>query len=265
MAYRERPPHPRLARFVEALCGSDDADRPAPRAAVRVVPDGCCELLFSASGSACTAELYGTKTRALLVRGDAPVENVSVRFRPGAVARFFALGGEALGDGVFELRALWGPTGGELAERIGVATSFEARFELLERALLARLAAAESPDRLADAIDAAARRLAAPRGRASVARVAARVGLGERRLERAFRARIGVSPKRLARILRFRAAYAALARGAPGAQVALACGYVDQSHLLREFRDFAGAPPREVLGRVASDSSNTARARSASL
>ena len=79
--------------------------------------------------------------------------------------------------------------------------------------------------------------------------------LGERRLERAFRDRVGVSPKRLARILRFRSAYVALARGGAQAAVAFDAGYADQAHLLRDFRELAGAPPSQVLGRV-SDSSN---------
>jgi AraC-like DNA-binding protein len=243
LGFCERSPHPALARFVEALCASDDADRPAPRAPVRVVPDGCCELLLSANATSCTGALYGTRTRALLVASDTPVENVSVRLRSGAAARFFALRGDEIGDGVLELRALWGGAGAELVERVGEARSVEARFAALERELLPRLA----------------------RGAAPIPRVAESVGLGERRLERAFRARIGVSPKRLARILRFRAAYAALARGAPELDVALGCGYADQSHLLRDFCDFAGGSPRQVLARPASESSNTGATRSVNL
>ncbi len=66
---------------------------------------------------------------------------------------------------------------------------------------------------------------------------------------------MGVSPKRLARILRFRSAYVALARGGAQTEVALEAGYSDQAHLLRDFRELAGAPPSRVLGQ-ASDSSN---------
>ena len=61
-------------------------------------------------------------------------------------------------------------------------------------------------------------------------------------------ATLGVSPKMLARIARFRRAAALIARGeaASGADLAAACGYVDQAHLIREFQEFAGTTPKTV-------------------
>jgi transcriptional regulator GlxA family with amidase domain len=92
------------------------------------------------------------------------------------------------------------------------------------------------------------------RGALPVRALAADVGLGERRLERAFHARVGVPPKLLARIVRFRAACRGLARGSAQAEVAHACGYADQSHLLRDFHDFAGTTPGRLLAEPVSDS-----------
>jgi AraC-like DNA-binding protein len=60
---------------------------------------------------------------------------------------------------------------------------------------------------------------------------------------------VGLSPKMVARINRFQAVISAargrsrLNWGVLGHQL----GYADQSHLIREFRDFAGVHPTEFL------------------
>ena len=70
----------------------------------------------------------------------------------------------------------------------------------------------------------------------------------QRRLDRLFRAGLGITPKALVRIVRFQRVFAAW-RDDPAScsRVALECGYYDQSHLVRDFRDFAGAPPAGFL------------------
>ena len=54
---------------------------------------------------------------------------------------------------------------------------------------------------------------------------------------------MGVSPKLFSRLIRFRGAFEALRTGARQSEVALAAGYADQAHLLREFCAFAGTAP----------------------
>jgi AraC-like DNA-binding protein len=78
-------------------------------------------------------------------------------------------------------------------------------------------------------------------------------GLSVRHFRRLCLERAGVSPKYLSRILRFRKAaqrIAAVRGGAqhslaqPGwAEFAVACGYYDQAHFIREFQEFAGCTP----------------------
>jgi AraC-like DNA-binding protein len=61
---------------------------------------------------------------------------------------------------------------------------------------------------------------------------------------------VGLSPKRLARIARFQHALAMLeeaeGRGC-GARTAVACGYADQAHFIRDFTTLAGCAPGEHL------------------
>jgi AraC-like DNA-binding protein len=78
-------------------------------------------------------------------------------------------------------------------------------------------------------------------------------GLSERHFRRVCLERAGVSPKYLARLLRFRQvaerirAMKTSAAQPSWAQLAVACGYFDQAHLIREFQEFAGATPGRFL------------------
>jgi len=98
VSYWEAAPDPRIAEFVERVCFSrDDGAGPVP--AVRVVPDGAVDLLFSsARDGACTAHLFGLKTRALLVASAGRCENVALRLRPGAAERLFRVPARSLTD-----------------------------------------------------------------------------------------------------------------------------------------------------------------------
>jgi transcriptional regulator GlxA family with amidase domain len=104
------------------------------------------------------------------------------------------------------------------------------------------------PRRLADRPAAAAIRLAVERGGlVRVESLARRLGTGRRQLERLYRDRVGIPPKLFLRILRFQRALGSIRDARPGgwAQVAVALGFYDQSHLIRDFRELAGRAPGE--------------------
>jgi AraC-like DNA-binding protein len=80
--------------------------------------------------------------------------------------------------------------------------------------------------------------------------------LSARQLERRFRHATGIPPKLFGRMRRFQRVFHALespdgrwAESPYGrwADVALRCGYYDQAHLIRDFRQFAGKPPAALL------------------
>lgn len=63
-----------------------------------------------------------------------------------------------------------------------------------------------------------------------------------------------MSPKATARVIRFHAAVRRLsAGGGRWADIALDCGYYDQPHLNRDFREFAGITPAQLQARLAGD------------
>ncbi|MEU1590947.1 AraC family transcriptional regulator [Micromonospora sp. NPDC005710] len=137
-----------------------------------------------------------------------------------------------------------------LRGRLAEAPGWPARFALLDRVLAARLAASPPVD---PRLDWAWRRLVASAGRGSVGVLADELGWSRRHLASRFRQDVGLPPKMAARLLRFQQAHAAstqvgaAGRGVDWAAVAAGCGYYDQSHLIRDFHQFAGATPAALL------------------
>ena len=88
-------------------------------------------------------------------------------------------------------------------------------------------------------------------GQASVGGLAGELGWSHRRLIDRFREGIGLAPKTIGRVLRFERVSRMLQQVEEPrlAEVALDCGYYDQAHLNRDFRQFAGTSPGQYLAR----------------
>lgn len=86
-------------------------------------------------------------------------------------------------------------------------------------------------------------------GNLRIEALAGAVGVSRQHLAAQFRDRVGLSPKLYARICRFRRATAALKTSAAPdwAQLALDCGYFDQSHLIHDFQSFARRTPERFI------------------
>jgi AraC-like DNA-binding protein len=79
----------------------------------------------------------------------------------------------------------------------------------------------------------------------SVAAVTQRVGLSAKRFIERFKAEDGIKPKRYCRVHRFQRAITEMdrSRQVDWTSVALDCGYFDQAHFIRDFREFSGITP----------------------
>jgi AraC-like DNA-binding protein len=240
--YREIQPSARLRRYVECYWWQS---REAPGEYV-VLPDGCADILFSqSSGEPMGLTTVGLMTTPLRAQAVAAQSYFGVRFRPG-MASAFVPGAELLTD---EIRSLDDLTGSASARRM---------FE--------RLAESKNADEMAVVMDEALRPLNPPDAAERVLQQLASVdmslddaisesGLSVRHFRRLCLERAGVSPKYLSRILRFRKAAQRIATvraqrssAQPSwADFAVACGYYDQAHFIREFQEFAGCTPGRFL------------------
>jgi len=155
-----------------------------------------------------------------------------------------------LGDALVDLSQAFGRGAGELGERVADARSQEERLQLLSRAVEMRL---RSEDAIAPGLAFAFRRL--DRADVRIAEVACEIGMSRERFSKAFRREFGLAPKTFARVRRFARALRARQQepSLDGAALAAQCGYVDQAHMIHDFREFAGSPPSALWRRELPD------------
>ncbi len=96
------------------------------------------------------------------------------------------------------------------------------------------------------------RRLTGSHGSVPIGALADEVGWSRRHLVAKFRQQVGLPPKTFARIVRFQHLLSRLTAEANWTRLAAECGYYDQAHMNRDFREFAGTTPTDYLTRVTS-------------
>lgn len=257
MRYREFRPSEQLSPDVECFWLLEGYEPSASARPERLMPDGCIELIVNLGdrfrerlddGSEVVQPLRfvaGQMTRPVYVTPMGSVRLFGVRFTPGGTVPLFD-----------------GPPA-ELTNRI---VALDAVAWRLERELAERLDPTHAPDQLVNAaeivlaeqlgrykdrrgpIRAAVQRMMLLSGRVSIDRIADDLGISGRQLERRFVIEVGLGPKLLCRILRFQTVFQAVEHGdSRWADVAAGCGYYDQSHLIRDFRQFGGDTPASLL------------------
>jgi len=256
MEYRIRRARGALAGFVDVLWFYDGP--PRSHKMERLLPDGSMELVINLNEDEVRvydrrdhrqyerlpgSVLIGPHSDFFVIDTAEQQSVVGVHFRPGGAFPFLRLpSGELYGLHV-ALADVWGHFAAELRERLIAAPSAEARFDLLEIALLQRLA---KPLAFHPAVAFA---LGEFRGaaRGAVAAVREKTGISERRFIELFRRQVGLPPKLYCRVRRFQSAIRRIPVGGTvdWTDVALASGYFDQAHLIHDFRAISGLSPGE--------------------
>ena len=239
MLLAARTPGPPLSAFVELFwLYESQAEHPAER----LLPTGSMELVVTLSAAKPEAVVAGAYSRAALLDTSKPEVVIGVHFRAGGAFPFLHMPAGELHNLDVSLEDIWGAEAASLLhERLVAAPAPEAKFAILEQALIAQATTLER----GGAVPWAVRQLK----RCSVAEVTRAIGMSGRGFIEAFRRETGYTPKVFARVQRFQR----LLRGIRDRQhvdwsdAALGCGYYDQSHLIRDFRAFAGMSPSQYL------------------
>jgi AraC-like DNA-binding protein len=252
-------PDPRLRGYVLSYCSYDERttsftrrrELPSERVVMIVnLGEPIRVLARGHSGWSVQAEgfIAGLHDTYALTETGGSQAGVQVDLTPIGAHLLFRLPMHDLSRRVVTLEDLFGHGGALLREAVAAASGWAERFAVVDDFLLALLDDARSP---VPTVTRALGRLHESGGTVPVGAIAAEIGCSNRHLIARFREQVGVTPKLLARILRFERVVALVDAGTEmgWAEIAQACGYYDQAHMIRDFNQFAGSPPSEFARR----------------
>ena len=247
MIYLQKEPSARLRPWVQFLwyCHAPGRahrlERVLPNGRLQIIINLAREYLINCGEEGSTSErfpraiLLGVRNRFQIVDSADMEETAGIVIRPGGFPGLFSERADILFQRVVPLENVWHEP--RLIECLAEASTPIQKLTCLDN-FLVRLTRNKS--RRSEITDHALYLLRVKH--LSVAESARSIGISERRLSQVFREEVGASPKLWARIQRFQTVTRALhvAVDIPWAELALSCGYYDQSHFANDFRSFSG-------------------------
>lgn len=260
MQLRTYTPDAPLTSFVDCfwyargLDGNHAWERVLPTGAMQLVVNVRDDSIVVADNSRSNsrsrlsgAVLNGVYTQPLDLDAASRATTVGVSFAPGGAAPFLDRPASELRNQTVSLETIWGSGGRRLRNCLLDAPTARAKFRVLEVTLREQLTASDARSFVNEAVEI----VRAHSGTLSVNTLVERTGYSHRHVVDCFRANVGLSPKRFCRVVRFQSALSR-ARNATvdWPNLALACGYYDQAHLIRDFRAFADLTPTAYRDRA---------------
>jgi AraC-like DNA-binding protein len=257
MIYRTRLPKPELAPFIEMLWFYEGMD--VDHTKEKLLPDASMELIIDLSEG--PKKLYdnrdlnrytsfnqcwisGLQRQYIVLGVERGASMMGAHFRTGGAAPFFDFPISELAGTVIELDLIWKREILALREQLLEADSPDRKFDLLEAYLIGKAKERLRPDPTLAAALASLRSWPM----LPVRELASQLGLSHKQVLARFDCRVGVTPKFASRIFRFQKAVSATAEAKTEpdwSDLAVACGYYDQSHMIHEFQQLAGLTPIE--------------------
>lgn len=252
MYFQRIPPTPALSGIVECYWIAEDERTECVQQ--KIIPDGFPEVIFHL-GDAYRINLRGrweTQSKNLLagqIRKFFFLENtgassmVGIKFRPTALSHLYGISMNELTDDVVDVHQTLHNALQEVELSLRFAASPEEKAALLNMYFNAVLA---KEGMNGNAADRAVNLILEKRGMVTVSEMCEAIGVGERQLQTLFRKYVGLSPKYFARIIRFSYIFELVQQNNQNwSDLAYQAAYYDQSHFIRNFKDFAGENPSD--------------------
>ncbi len=171
---------------------------------------------------------------------------MGVSLRPEAFMRLFNLSIGDIADTIAETKAFFGALLGDLITQLREAPDHETRQQILVQDFRRREAVQQSRQAY---FFHALEHIHASAEVPSVEDICEQVSVGKRQLQRAFQDNLGISLKTYGRIIRFTKVYDFIYKNPQRklTEIAHHFGYADQSHFIREFREFTRESPSSFI------------------
>jgi len=243
--YKQIPAHPLVAHFYRF-----DDEAAAPGGAL-TVPDGATDLVFDLDPDAPTAAVCGTVTHGSHGFFRPGHTYFGARLRPGALSHLGGVKSAELCGSVLPLDQAAGAAGADSIRRLTEELAAEPDFRRQISLFLTETASLldESSESRTGSAGTLARQTVAlidrTDGQIRLTDLEQELHYSGRHISRVFRDYTGITVKEFCRFVRFQNAIRALSRdkAVDAGTLAQDCGYYDQAHFHREFREFASMTP----------------------
>jgi AraC-like DNA-binding protein len=177
---------------------------------------------------------------------DDEIDQLGIVFKPTGLHHLFGLQMFAFTNTRENLHDVLKVHFQHIEEKLAESKSDQARILLLEDLLLTRLKNTES---YPDGVDRAARTIIDNFGNVTIDELLQDAFMSRRKFERHFLSRVGLSPKYYARIRRYGYICSLMAgqRSTSWDKLLYRAGYYDQSHFIKDFKEFSGKSPGHYL------------------
>lgn len=259
MIYLERKPCKALQKYIKCIW-TMEYNRTLPSSEnERILPDGYTEIIVNFSDKfKCTIDgekeefltnsfVSGPFTKYLHLQATGKVGLLGIRFWPGMMYPFFGIPMKELANKYFDLSLVSKELSKEVEFSILSSNDFEERFALVNSILAKYFMSNLITEN--KTIEESINIIRCSNGMIAVESLSEKIGVGSRQLERLFNLYLGVTPKMFNRITRFQKIFRELEthRINNWLVLALQCGYYDQAHFIREFKQFSGMNPNSFF------------------
>jgi AraC-like DNA-binding protein len=254
------PPN-HLKEFVRCFWMLESSTHSLTPKVYQSMADGFGELIFQFKGGFEGFEKSPVYFRApksavqeLILSED--VEMFGARLYPHAIPEILGVPASELCNTAYDVRTLLKHQDSLLAEQVLMTSSIRERIYLVST-FLSRLITQRTADSMSHFVKLIIQR----DGQVSIKELLYQSGYSERHFERKFTAAAGFTPKQFSRILRYQSTKRKYARGnyKTLSELAQDSGYFDQSHFIREFKEFSGFDPKRYFNLLNDVSSEEGR------
>lgn len=251
--HREYEPCRALKPYIRCFWGSS---RPYTETGTQhtsgiVIPDTCMDIIFNINytKNCLKSRFCGINDASFCAAGrnaaSCDVSTFAIRFYAWSAVLFSEEPMQSVKNGFFDAGIYFSQIKKEIESFLFEITSMEERIPLVERILLRHLNLERKNRIVTDCLAEMLRH----EGRLPVDKLAGEVHVSQRQIERVFKENIGITPKKLSSLFRYQYVWrdALYNKDFCMQDAVFRFGYTDQAHLLKEFKKYHSATPREAV------------------
>ncbi len=258
MIYKEFPVINELKPYVQVVWLMESESESDIQPPMKIMPDGILEFVTHYSSpwitTVCDEEpevqpqcfINSQMRKYIELQSKGETGFISVRFLPWGGYHFFDQSVDTFLDNTISGDILWPGKTEPLIRDLQQSPTHNEKAEIVQQYLLKRL---QEYRKNLEGFDEIVKLVRESRGLLSVEEICEKNGTGKKQLERRFIKYLGTTPKVFSRICRFLNICNNLEeyRNRTLTELTYECGYYDQSHLIKEFREFSGFTPKEFF------------------